>query len=57
MPTYEFLCKKCNKAFNVSFPVREYERKKKSGIKCAKCGSSSVVQQISAFQVNTAKKS
>ena len=29
----------------------------KKGIKCAKCGSSRVVQQISGFQVNTAKKS
>ncbi len=57
MPTYEFRCEECKKVFELSCSVIEYERNKKKGIKCAKCGSSRVVQQISGFQVNTAKKS
>jgi putative FmdB family regulatory protein len=57
MPTYEFLCKKCKKVFEVSCSVREYERKKKKGIECTKCGSSEVLQQLSGFQVQTSKKS
>lgn len=58
MPSYEFLCKKCNKVFDLTSSIREYERKKKKGgVKCLKCGSSKVVQQVSAFQINTSKKS
>ena len=57
MPTYEFLCKKCNKVFDLTSSISEYEHKKKKGIKCPKCGSSKVDQQISTFHVNTSKKS
>ena len=57
MPTYEFLCKKCKKVFEVSCSITEYGRKKKKGIECAKCGSSEVLQQVSGFQVQTSKKS
>ncbi len=57
MPTYEFLCQKCEEVFALVYSIREYERKKKEGIKCPKCGSSKVDQQISAFQVQTSKKS
>ncbi len=57
MPTYEFRCEQCKKVFELSCSVTEYERNKKKGIKCVKCRSSRVVQQISGFQVNTAKKS
>jgi putative FmdB family regulatory protein len=57
MPTYEFRCEKCRKVFELSYSVTDYARNKKKGFKCAKCGSSRVVQQISGFQVNTAKKS
>ncbi len=56
MPTYEFLCQKCEEAFALVYSIREYERKKKKGIKCPKCGSSKVVQQISAFYLKTSKK-
>jgi putative FmdB family regulatory protein len=57
MPTYEFHCQKCKKAFASVCSVTEYEQRKKGGIKCPKCGSSKVYQQISAFQVQTSKKS
>ena len=40
----------------VSCSITEYERKKKKGIECAKCGSSEVLQQVSGFQVQTSRK-
>lgn len=57
MPTYEFLCHQCDKTFELSSSVAEYERKRKEGIRCPACGSSKVEQQISSFQVKTSKKS
>ncbi|MGE5304909.1 MAG: FmdB family zinc ribbon protein [Alphaproteobacteria bacterium] len=57
MPTYEFLCKKCKKRFERICSLEEYDRETKRKIKCPKCGSTSVVRQISAFQVKTSKKS
>jgi putative FmdB family regulatory protein len=57
MPTYEFLCKKCKKRFERIYSLEEYDREMKKKIKCPKCGSTSVVRQISAVQVKTSKKS
>lgn len=57
MPTYEFLCQKCGKAFEQILSIEEYEHRKDKAIKCLKCGSSRVARQISAFQVKTSKKS
>jgi len=57
MPTYEFLCKKCNKVFDLTSSISEYERKKIRGVQCLRCGSSEVVQQVSTFHVNISKKS
>jgi putative FmdB family regulatory protein len=57
MPTYEFLCRKCAKTFEMIASITEYERKRKEGIQCPECGSAEVVQQISSFQVKTSKKS
>jgi putative FmdB family regulatory protein len=57
MPTYEFLCQKCNKIFELTYSISEFERARKAGIKCSTCGSSRVVQQVPAFQVQTSKKS
>ncbi|MBI2360593.1 MAG: zinc ribbon domain-containing protein [Deltaproteobacteria bacterium] len=56
MPTYEFFCHRCSKPFEVTCSIAEYGRKIKA-VKCTKCGSSKVVRRISAFQVQTAKKS
>ncbi len=56
MPTYEFRCNKCRKVLTVSWSISEYERKRKR-IKCEKCKSSNMSQRISAFQVQTSKKS
>lgn len=57
MPTYEFLCEKCKKPFELTYSLGEYERHKKKQTKCPKCGSSRVLRQISAFEVKTSKKS
>jgi putative FmdB family regulatory protein len=57
MPTYEFLCQKCNKIFQLTCSISEFERARKDGIKCSHCGSSRVVQQVPVFQVQTSKKS
>lgn len=57
MPTYEFLCTRCNKVFELTCSVAEYEKRKKQGIKCESCGSASVTRQLSQFQAQTSKKS
>lgn len=54
MPTYEFVCGKCNKPFTLLMTVSEYEKKKP---RCPKCKSVKVKQQIAHFQVITSKKS
>ena len=55
MPTYEFLCEKCNKPFTEILSISEYEKKKK--MRCPNCKSTRVKQQITSFQVVTSKKS
>lgn len=54
MPTYDFTCEKCKKKFTLIMTISEYEKKK---IRCPKCKSVRVKQQISPFQVVTSKKS
>ena len=54
MPTYEYVCEKCGKAFSVILSLTDYEKKK---AKCPDCGSKQVRQQITAFQAITSKKS
>lgn len=57
MPTYEFLCAGCNKVFELTCSLADYEKQKKQGIKCEACGSRKVTRNISQFQVQTSKKS
>jgi len=54
MPTYDFICKKCNKKFTVAMKLQDYEKKK---YRCPKCSSKQVSQRISGFQTITSKKS
>ena len=54
MPTYEFVCEKCNKRFTLTMAIADYERKK---MKCPKCGGTKVRQLISSFHSVTSKKS
>jgi putative FmdB family regulatory protein len=54
MPTYDFMCQKCEKPFTLVMTISEYNNKK---FRCPKCKSTKVKQQISSFQVVTSKKS
>jgi putative FmdB family regulatory protein len=54
MPTYEFKCEKCKKKFTKVMTISEYEQKK---MRCPKCKSTRVKQQITTFQAVTSKKS
>jgi putative FmdB family regulatory protein len=57
MPTYEFLCEKCHKMFDVFWSLAEYDKRIKATHKCPACGSTRVVKTLSAVQVKTSKKS
>lgn len=57
MPTYEFLCRKCEKPFERTCSLAQYDREMKKGIKCPRCGGVRVERQISAVEVKTSKKS
>ena len=57
MPTYEFLCRKCEKPFERTLSLAEYDREMKKNMKCPNCRSSRVVRQVSAVEVKTSKKS
>ncbi|MFP4087949.1 MAG: FmdB family zinc ribbon protein [Desulfobacteraceae bacterium] len=54
MPTYEFICQKCEKPFSLVMSISEYEKK---NFRCPECKSKRVKQQISHFQTQTSKKS
>jgi putative FmdB family regulatory protein len=54
MPTYDFMCLKCNKPFTLYISLTEYEKRK---FRCPKCKSTRVKQQITPFQAVTSKKS
>ena len=55
MPTYEYVCKDCNKTFSVVATITGHEKGPKPA--CPHCGSSNVGQYFSAFSVITSKKS
>jgi len=57
MPTYEFVCAKCNKTFARIWSLAEYEKQKQGQNKCPGCGSANVSRKLSLFQVKTSKKS
>jgi putative FmdB family regulatory protein len=54
MPEYEYLCKSCNKVFDLHLTLDDHEHGK---VKCPNCGSSKVEQQYPAFFAVTEKKS
>jgi putative FmdB family regulatory protein len=54
MPIYEYVCQKCNKAFTMAMSISEYEKGK---IRCPKCKSTRLKQQITSFQTKTSRKS
>ena len=54
MPCYEFYCEDCNKPFEISPTLEEYE---KNEIACPKCGGKHVHQEAACFFAVTSKKS
>jgi putative FmdB family regulatory protein len=54
MPGYDFKCEKCNKKFSLNMSISEHADAK---VKCPKCKSAKVKQQLSSFQVKTSRKS
>lgn len=54
MPTYDYLCKKCNESFSVILSIKDHEEKK---ARCPKCGDKEIEQQISHFMTKTSRKS
>jgi putative FmdB family regulatory protein len=54
MPSYDYRCGKCGKRFEVTISVSDRDAGK---VKCAKCGSRRVRQQVSGFSVKTSRKS
>jgi putative FmdB family regulatory protein len=54
MPTYDYVCKDCQKSFELVLTLGEHD---KSDILCPKCGSKNVEQDAVAFYAVTSKKS
>jgi putative FmdB family regulatory protein len=53
MPTYEFLCTKCQKEFSVTMTMREREEKKPT---CPTCGSADLEPLMAGFFAKTSRK-
>ena len=54
MPVYDYICNDCNKSFGAVLTLGEHDAEK---IKCPKCGSKNVEQEVAAFFAVTSKKS
>jgi putative FmdB family regulatory protein len=54
MPTYSYHCQECRKNFTVQMSITEHDKAK---VKCPRCSSKKVVQQIVPFNTKTSKKS
>ncbi len=54
MPVYDYICKDCQKSFELVLTLGEHD---KNNIKCSKCGSKNVEQDATAFFAVTSKKS
>ncbi len=54
MPRYEFLCKKCEKSFEVTMTITKREKAK---IRCPTCNGTKIVPQLGTFMTQTSKKS
>jgi len=53
MPVYDYKCLDCKKKFTLTLSVVEHD---KIRMKCPKCGSKKVEQQMAAFFAVTSKK-
>lgn len=54
MPTYDYRCDKCKKRFSLTMTIGEHESRR---VRCPKCNSLKVTQQIGGFFCQTSDKS
>lgn len=54
MPVYDYICHDCQKPFELVLSLHEHDEEK---VKCPKCGSKNVDQEVTAFFAVTGKKS
>jgi putative FmdB family regulatory protein len=54
MPTYDYVCRKCRKKFSLIMSVTVHDKKK---VRCPKCKSTQVEQQLNTFFAVTSRKS
>lgn len=54
MPTYSYRCEACRKTFSLQMTIAEHDKKR---LRCPKCSSRKVRQQLGSFGVKTSKKS
>ena len=54
MPVYDYACRKCGKKFTVTMLISDHDKKK---VRCPRCDSGNVAQQIGSFFAQTGKKS
>ena len=54
MPTYDYVCEKCNKDFSLVLSIKEHDKKKPA---CPRCQSKKVKQTVGGFHAITSKKS
>ena len=54
MPTYEFLCRSCEKEFVVTLTLAERAGAK---VQCPQCGGKKVTPQLAVFTAKTSRKS
>ncbi len=53
MPTYEFLCRNCEKSFEVTLTMTERASAK---VQCPNCQSEKVTPQLTVFTAKTSRK-
>jgi putative FmdB family regulatory protein len=53
MPVYEFVCRDCQKPFEIIRPISQAS----SEVKCPSCGSTNVTRKYSQVYAVTSKKS
>ena len=54
MPRYEFMCKSCEKGFEVALTFAE---RAKAKVECPSCGSEKITPQLTVFTPKTSRKS
>jgi putative FmdB family regulatory protein len=54
MPTYDYMCKKCGKKFNLVMSIGEHDKRR---VRCPKCSSQQVGHLVEPFFAVTSKKS